>query len=49
MHLPTNDVVETPRKLHGHSHASLEARANQGQHLLGEKRVQDQAGVREQS
>lgn len=49
MHLPTNDVVETPRKLHSRSHPSLEARAHQWEHVLGENRAQDQAGVREQS
>lgn len=36
VHLPTNDVVETPRKLHGRSHSSLEAGANQSEHVLGE-------------
>lgn len=45
-HLPTNDVVETPRKLHGCSCPSLETRTNQSQHVLGEHRVQDQAGGR---
>lgn len=49
MHLPTNDVVETPGKLHSHSHPSLEARAHQGDHVLGKKGVQDQPGVREHS
>ena len=44
--LPTNDVVETPRELHGCSYPSLEARANQSKHVLGENRVQNQAGVR---
>lgn len=49
MHLPTNDIVETPGKLHSCSHPSLEARADQSEHVLGENRVQDQAGAREQS
>jgi len=46
VHLPTNDVVETPCKLHGCSCPSLEAGANQSKHVLGENRVQNQAGVR---
>lgn len=44
--LPTNDVVETPCKLHGCSYPSLDAGANQSKHVLGENRVQNQAGVR---
>lgn len=44
--LPTDDVVETPRELHGCSCPSLEAGANQSKHVLGENRVQNQAGVR---
>lgn len=45
-HLPTNDVVETPCKFHSSSCPRFEARANQSKHVLGENRVQNQAGVR---
>lgn len=44
--LPTNDVVETPCKLHSCSYPSLEAGANQSKHVLRENRVQNQAGIR---
>lgn len=44
--LPTDDVVETPCELHGCSCPSPEAGANQSKHVLGENRVQNQAGVR---
>lgn len=38
--------METPCKLHGCSYPSLEARASQSKHVLGEHGVQNQAGVR---
>lgn len=34
--LPADDVVQTPRKLHGGSYPSPEAGANQSNHVLGE-------------
>ena len=45
-HLPTNNVVEAPCKLYCGSCPKLEARANQSKHVLGENRVQNQAGIR---